>query len=179
MLLNLEYGNEYVTFASSIAQLHELFKRAKDMKINALIERTENGYYSIACNADAKIGRFCLGGFGSSVEEAKADFAAIVKEAQDCYVKTMHVSSVGIPTVEQSRELKVYPNPTRGNVFIQNENAIIERVVVTDLYGRTVATIPVNDYQGTLDLSSMPNGLYLLRIEQVDGTHIMHKIIKE
>ena len=92
---------------------------------------------------------------------------------------TMHVSSVGIPTVEQSRELKVYPNPTRGNVFIQNENAIIERVVVTDLYGRTVATIPVNDYQGTLDLSSMPNGLYLLRIEQVDGTHIMHKIIKE
>lgn len=87
MLLNLEYGNEYVTFASSIALLHELFKRAKDMKINALIERTENGYYSIACNADAKIGRFCLGGFGSSVEEAKADFAAIVKEAQDCYVK--------------------------------------------------------------------------------------------
>ncbi|MBO4382407.1 MAG: T9SS type A sorting domain-containing protein, partial [Bacteroidales bacterium] len=74
---------------------------------------------------------------------------------------------------------KVYPNPTRGNVFIQHENAIIERVVITDLSGRTVAIIPVNDYIGTLDLSSLPNGLYLLRIEQVDGAHIMHKIIKE
>ena len=92
---------------------------------------------------------------------------------------TMHVSCVGIPTVESPANIKVYPNPTRGNVFIQHENAIIERVAITDLSGRTVAIIPVNDHAGTLDLSSLPIGLYLLRIEQVDGTHIMHKIIKE
>lgn len=59
-------------------------KMEKDMKVKALIERTEKGFYSIAC--DAQIGNFCLGGFGNSVEEAKADFASIVKEAQDCYV---------------------------------------------------------------------------------------------
>ena len=55
------------------------------MKVNALIERTENGYYSIAC--DGKIGIFCLGGFGDSVKDAKADFDSIVKEAQDNYIK--------------------------------------------------------------------------------------------
>lgn len=55
------------------------------MKVNALIERTENGYYSIAC--DGKIGNFCLGGFGNSVKDAKADFDSIVKEAQDSYFK--------------------------------------------------------------------------------------------
>ena len=91
---------------------------------------------------------------------------------------TMHVSGVGIPTVEQSRELKVYPNPTRGNVFIQNENAIIERVVVTDLYGRTVATIPVNDYLTSIDLSKLPSGIYLLKIGMEDGNTITTKVIK-
>ena len=55
------------------------------MKVTALIERTDNGYYSIAC--DAQIGNFCLGGYGNSVEEAKADFASIIKEAQEEYIK--------------------------------------------------------------------------------------------
>lgn len=55
------------------------------MKVSALIERTENGYYSIAC--DGKIGNFCLGGFGDSVKDAKADFDSIVKEAQESYLK--------------------------------------------------------------------------------------------
>ena len=55
------------------------------MKVEAIVERTDNGYYSIAC--DAQIGNFCLGGYGNSVEEAKADMAAIVKEAQEEYVK--------------------------------------------------------------------------------------------
>lgn len=55
------------------------------MKVNALIERTDNGYYSIAC--DGKIGNFCLGGFGDSVKDAKADFDSIVKDAQDSYIK--------------------------------------------------------------------------------------------
>lgn len=55
------------------------------MRMNALIERTDSGYFSIAC--DGKIGNFCLGGFGTSVKDAKADFDSIVKEAQDCYIK--------------------------------------------------------------------------------------------
>ena len=55
------------------------------MKVNALIEKTEKGYFSIACNA--QIGNFCLGGFGNSVKDAKADFDSIVKEAQDNYIK--------------------------------------------------------------------------------------------
>ena len=54
------------------------------MKVTALIERTDTEYFSIAC--DSQIGNFCLGGFGQSVEEAKADFNAIVKEAQETYV---------------------------------------------------------------------------------------------
>ena len=91
---------------------------------------------------------------------------------------TMHVSSVGIPTVESPAHIRVYPNPTSGSVVVQHESAIIERVTVTDLYGRTVATIPVYDYTGTIDLSSLPNGLYLLKIGMENGSTITTKVIK-
>ena len=91
---------------------------------------------------------------------------------------TMHVSSVGIPTVEQSRELKVYPNPTYGSVTVQHESTLIERVTVTDLYGRTVAIIPVNDYQGNLNLSGLPAGIYLLKVEIENGDTITSKLLK-
>ena len=91
---------------------------------------------------------------------------------------TMHVSSVGIPTVESPAHIKVYPNPTSGRVFVQHESAIIEKVTVTDLYGRTVAAVPVNDYQTYIDLSILPSGIYLLKIGIEDGGTITTKVIK-
>ena len=91
---------------------------------------------------------------------------------------TMHVSSVGIPTVEQSRELKVYPNPTYGSVTVQHESTLIERVTVTDLYGRTVAIIHVNDYQGNLNLSGLPAGVYLLNIEFENKDIVTTKLLR-
>ena len=50
------------------------------MKIKALIEKTDNGYYSIT--SDEQIGNYCLGGYGDSLADAKADFMSVVKEAQ-------------------------------------------------------------------------------------------------
>ena len=54
------------------------------MKVKALIEKTDNGYYSIT--SDEMIGNYCLGGFGDSFAEVKKDFVSVVKEAQDAYV---------------------------------------------------------------------------------------------
>ena len=54
------------------------------MKVKALIEKTDNGYYSIT--SDEQIGNYCLGGYGDSLTDAKADFMSVVKEAQDAYV---------------------------------------------------------------------------------------------
>ena len=54
------------------------------MKVKALIEKTDNGYYSIT--SDEMIGNYCLGGYGDSLADAKADFMSVVKEAQDAYV---------------------------------------------------------------------------------------------
>lgn len=54
------------------------------MKVKALIEKTDNGYYSIT--SDEMIGNYCLGGYGDSLADAKTDFLSVVKEAQEAYV---------------------------------------------------------------------------------------------
>jgi predicted RNase H-like HicB family nuclease len=55
------------------------------MNVTGIIEKGEDGRFSIICNQE--IGSFCLGGFGDSVEEAKADFNSVIQEAQAEYVK--------------------------------------------------------------------------------------------
>ena len=55
------------------------------MKVTAIIEKGADGKYAIISNEE--IGDFCLGGFGDSVEEAKADLQSVIKEAQNEYVK--------------------------------------------------------------------------------------------
>lgn len=55
------------------------------MKVTAIIEKGIDRKYAIISNEE--IGDFCLGGFGDSVEEAKADLQAVIKEAQNEYVK--------------------------------------------------------------------------------------------
>lgn len=54
------------------------------MKVKAVIEKTDAGYCSVI--SDAKIGDYCLGGFGNNAKEAKEDFMSVVREAQEAYV---------------------------------------------------------------------------------------------
>ena len=55
------------------------------MRIKALIEKTGNGYYSIT--SDEMIGNYCLGGYGDSLPEAKADFMSVVQEAKEKFIE--------------------------------------------------------------------------------------------
>lgn len=51
------------------------------MKIIRIIERNENNYYQISSNDE--LCNCCFGGYGYSVEEAKADFMKSIEEAKE------------------------------------------------------------------------------------------------
>jgi len=55
------------------------------MKITAIIEKGKDNRFSVY--SDAMIGDFGLCGYGDNVDDAKADFEAVIKEAQDDYVR--------------------------------------------------------------------------------------------
>lgn len=72
------------------------------------------------------------------------------------------------------KNVVAYPNPTKGKVFLLNADHAA--VTVTTAGGQPVMTI--QDFTGTsLDLGSMPKGIYILSIEKADKTMIRKKIV--
>ena len=61
----------------------------------------------------------------------------------------------------------VFPNPTKGQLTINNEQLTIEQVEVFDVLGRCVLTVtpsPLDRAGVRLDISDIPTGMYFVRI---------------
>ena len=75
----------------------------------------------------------------------------------------------------------VYPNPTKGDLFISNNRNInLERVAVFDVSGRLIAQKDISSTYGlnTIHLNSVSNGIYFVNIYS-DTTYITKKITLE
>ena len=89
-------------------------------------------------------------------------------------------SETGItePNVKQS--LKLWPNPVSGMLHIQLPDAEkgIARITVCDLLGKVMLQ-KENLSQPGIEVSSLPNGMYLLQLQLSDGTNLTAKFVKD
>lgn len=70
---------------------------------------------------------------------------------------------VGINKVLFSKSLTVYPNPTYQQLFLEVEGVDpIEQIWIYDTQGRLVASPPISQ-QGQVNLSELPDGVYMIR----------------
>ena len=72
--------------------------------------------------------------------------------------------------------IKIYPNPTKGTVFIDSKNENILSANVFDILGKKVIQLTRNIQQ--LDISNLQSGVYFLRLATENGD-LVQKIIKE
>jgi hypothetical protein len=87
--------------------------------------------------------------------------------------------STGISSIE-SHEVKIFPNPTSGYVFLQTGTKVIERVNIYDVSGsmqfsRKVDIATSQNYE--LNISNLPNGVYLLETLGENGRSINRLVI--
>jgi hypothetical protein len=78
--------------------------------------------------------------------------------------------------------LTVYPNPTDDLLFVELRGAGIANVALYDLQGRVVETLRATSLQdgtATLDVKSLPAGVYVLRVKDADGREYQQKIVKK
>ena len=68
--------------------------------------------------------------------------------------------------------MKVYPNPTSGRFYVQTEGQSLKRIY--DLSGRLL--LETKDNQ--VDMSSLSQGIYILKVTGRDGITGTEKIIK-
>jgi hypothetical protein len=76
---------------------------------------------------------------------------------------------------------QVYPNPTNSTVRIENkEDKILDQIGVFDILGRNVLSIAANKSKlYEIDLSSLSNGQYCIKITTSDNLSYAYRMIKQ
>lgn len=98
----------------------------------------------------------------------------VVAEINDAGYKGKQVSTLaikseitGVPGMEEI-PLKIYPNPAYDILFVEGLDALLSKgsatVELTDMTGRLHIKKQISDMKVSLDVSALPNGLYLLRV---------------
>jgi len=86
---------------------------------------------------------------------------------------------VGIKTITNN-EIRIYPNPTTGELTIDNGQLTINNVKVFDIYGRNVLShhpITTSSHH-LINISHLSAGLYFVRISTEAG-EVIKKVLKE
>ena len=93
-------------------------------------------------------------------------------------IDTQEQCELSIENITSSQFL-IYPNPTIGELRIENGELRIENVTIFDIYGRIQkAECKKLKEEILVDISSLPVGVYFLRITTEQG-EVMRKILKE
>lgn len=73
----------------------------------------------------------------------------------------------GLGLIEEniSEDVTIYPNPTSSKLTIQSDEQI-EVISITDFSGKVIET---NCTTNSIDVSDLPNGIYFLRLQTVNG----------
>ncbi len=87
-------------------------------------------------------------------------------------------STLNINNTFTSNNLKIYPNPTNGQLFYELENADNATIQIIDANGQLVKVLDNLNNKGEIDLSNYAKGIYFMRLLKDDSTSIQ-KIVVE
>lgn len=99
------------------------------------------------------------------------DICLVVVDAkQQCKVKVCKKVTAG-------SKIKVYPNPASDIVYVASDTRI-EKVRVYNQYNELKLTAPIQATEGSIDITSLPDGVYILTLDMADGSVWSQKILK-
>ncbi|SMO53301.1 Por secretion system C-terminal sorting domain-containing protein [Chryseobacterium rhizoplanae] len=109
----------------------------------------------------------------------KVRFQYVANDADAVSIDDVQVIANGTLGTSEALKTKadnisVYPNPTKGEISIKTDKKIKSTSVI-DVSGKTLST----NNSGTPDISSLPKGVYLLKVDFSDGTSKTEKVIKQ
>ena len=81
---------------------------------------------------------------------------------------------VGQGSISSTTSINVYPNPSNGNISLENIGGA-RTISLVDMTGRTIKSVPVNSERMNLNFSGVQAGKYLVQItgEQMNETRTM------
>ena len=78
----------------------------------------------------------------------------------------------------QNNQIKIYPNPTKGRIFIQNLiKTTNNSIIIKNILGETILTSKSRKSLVSLDISQLENGVYFIEIYNNNGNRIEKVIL--
>lgn len=89
-------------------------------------------------------------------------------------------SALAIDEKVLQSNVSIYPNPMENVLTIDNSNDIeIDQVVIYDVTGKQLITADINEAkQNSIDVSSLENGIYMMKVFFENGDFISKTIVK-
>jgi len=89
---------------------------------------------------------------------------------------TNNGAPLSIENVEVLNGIHLNPIPSKGELYVRSEQSNIRNLLLFDVTGSIVENIILNNSK--MDVSSLPKGLYVLKINFETTSPILKKIIK-
>lgn len=74
-------------------------------------------------------------------------------------------------------EARVFPNPTSGTFLLNTPTRGKKTVEILDMLGNRILKLTVETTQTTIDLTSVPSGIYFIRIYNLNGSVNVQKLV--
>jgi len=106
-------------------------------------------------------------------------FTLISTDSFGCHLMSDY--NVALSIIENRTLLKIYPNPSNGQITISNLSFEIESLTIIDETGRIIKTFPknaLNNDKLLIKENEISSGVYYLKIKKSNGEVITKKIIK-
>ncbi|MBC8182440.1 T9SS type A sorting domain-containing protein [candidate division KSB1 bacterium] len=87
---------------------------------------------------------------------------------------------VNISELSNNNPIKIFPNPTSKELFIEMQNRKDVNISIFNSFGQSVFTSRVQSENGPIDISRLRSGIYFVEIKDLKGNALLsEKIIKE
>jgi len=91
-------------------------------------------------------------------------------------IKTFCVGTPNNITSIEKEQIKIYPNPTNGNINISSEE-IINKIEIYNIIGECVVSKNLNNINTTINLSNLQKGIYFIKIYSLKNIKVEQIIL--
>jgi len=99
------------------------------------------------------------------------------REINQSEVTALYNGATNINKINNNN-ISIFPNPSKNYIQIQANSLDIEKYSIIDINGKTIKQINYTNNNNIIDISNLPNGVYILNIV-TENTVINNRFIKE